>query len=131
MIRVAVVGAGAWGINHVRAFARQKGAELVLVCDPSDDALARAGSVAPRARKVHRLDEVLAATGVDAVVLATPAVEHAAQAVAVLEAGKHVLVEKPLALRTADAEKAVAAAARAGRTLMVGHLMLYHPVIDK
>src|SRR5262249_31480073 len=100
MIRVAVVGAGAWGVNHVRAFARQKGAELVLVCDPSDEALARAGSVAPRARKAKKLEEVLTASDVDAVVLATPAVDHAGQAAAVLEAGKHVLVEKPLALKT-------------------------------
>src|SRR5262249_50022856 len=65
----------------------------------------------------------------EAVVLATPAVAHAEMACQALAAGKHVLVEKPLALSTADAERVVAAAAAAGRTLLVGHLMLYHPAV--
>ncbi len=64
-------------------------------------------------------------------VLATPAVAHATQAQAALAAGKHVFVEKPMALSTADAEAVVAAAARAGKTLMVGHLMLYHPGYER
>jgi predicted dehydrogenase len=129
VIRVAVVGAGAWGINHVRAFARTKGAELVRICDPSDEALARARQLVPTARTGRDVGDALADPDVDAVVLATPAIHHAAHARAALEAGKHVLVEKPLALSPADAIAATAAAARAQKTLMVGHLMLFHPAV--
>lgn len=129
MTRVAVVGAGAWGINHVRSFARLKGAELVMVADASEASLARALALAPRARGGRDLEDALAAPDVDAVVLATPAVLHAAQAKAALAAGKHVFVEKPLALSAADARSVVDAAKAAGRVLMVGHLMLYHPAV--
>jgi predicted dehydrogenase len=65
------------------------------------------------------------------VVLATPAVAHAAHARQALEAGKHVFVEKPLALNAADADEVVRMAERAQRTLMVGHIMLYHPVVER
>lgn len=127
MVRVAVIGAGAWGINHVRTFARLRECELVLVCERDEARRRRAAAIAPGARLGARLSDALEADDVDAVVLATPAAHHADHARAALRAGKHVLVEKPLALRVADAEAVIAAAARAGRTLMVGHLMLYHP----
>jgi predicted dehydrogenase len=124
-VRVAVVGAGYWGINHVRAFAHARDCELVAVCDHDARTLERAAQLAPRARRCTAFEEVLGAD-VDAVALATPAVAHAAQAQAALAAGKHVFVEKPMALATADAEATLAAATRANKTLMVGHLMLYH-----
>ena len=131
MVRVAVVGAGAWGINHVRAMSRTAGAELVLVCDASSQARDRARAIAPRARLGADLAEALAAADVDAVVLATPAKHHAAQARMALNAGKHVLVEKPLALDAADAHAVVTAAETHKRTLMVGHLMLFHPAVER
>jgi predicted dehydrogenase len=131
MIRIAVVGAGAWGLNHVRTFARLPGATLTAVCDVDDAARARAAALAPGARLEAKLGDVLDAPDVDAVVLATPAARHADHARAALRAGKHVLVEKPLALRTADAQSVVALAEQAGRTLMVGHLMLHHPAFRK
>jgi predicted dehydrogenase len=131
VIRLAVVGAGAWGANHVRAFARLKGCDVAAVCDPSEDALARAKNLAPGARLTRDLGAVLDDASVDAVVIATPAVTHARVALDALAAGKHVFVEKPLALSSADAEAVVLAAEQAGRTLMVGHLMLYHPVVDR
>src|SRR5207249_2644530 len=107
------------------------GAELVAVCDPDAAALERAGRLAPGARRYGSLDEVLGDREVQAVVLATPAVAHAAQAMAALAAGKHVLVEKPLALNPDDAA-ALAQLARGSRTLlMVGHLMLYHPAYER
>ncbi len=131
VIRSAVVGAGRWGLNHVRAFSRAKEGVLVAVCDPLEAARLRARELAPDARLEASFQAVLAAPDVDAIVLATPAKHHAEMACAALQAGKHVLVEKPLAMRTADAEAVVAAAARAGRTLMVGHLMLYHPAVER
>ena len=130
-VRVAVVGAGYWGINHVRAFSRLANCTLVAVCDANEKALSRAHGLAPSARLEMNHRAVLDAIDVDAVVLATPAVTHAPLALEALAAGKHVFVEKPLALSEADAERVVAAAAQAGRTLMVGHLMLYHPGYEK
>jgi predicted dehydrogenase len=131
MLELAVVGVGAWGVNHVRAFARLKGVRVAAVCDPSGEALDRARGLAPGARAVRDFEGVLADPAIAAVVLATPAVTHAEMARAALAAGKHVLVEKPMALAAADAEAVVAAAAAARRTLMVGHLMLYHPAVDR
>lgn len=129
-VRVAVVGAGYWGINHVRTFATLPTAELVAVCDASERARARASALAPKARPYERLEQVLESNDVDAVVLATPAKEHARQAVAAIDSGKHVLVEKPLGLSVADALLVVEAAERSRTVCMVGHLMLYHPGVE-
>lgn len=135
MVRVAIVGAGRWGVNHVRAFARiglQGGpCEVRAVCDPSEEALAKAKKLVPHARLEKSYESILAAPDIDAVVLATPAKDHASMAVQAFSAGKHALVEKPLALEKEAAESVVAAAARAGRTLMVGHLMLFHPAVQR
>jgi predicted dehydrogenase len=131
MVRVAVVGAGAWGINHVRAMSRAKDAELVSVCDGNEAARSRAASIAPKVRLSADFADIVTASDVDAVVLATPAKDHAEQARMLLNANKHVLVEKPMALDAADAHSVVSAAETHKRTLMVGHLMLYHPAVDK
>lgn len=134
MIKLAVIGVGAWGINHVRAFARlaeRGGVEVTAVCDPSAEALKKAQRLAPRARAVSDPDEVFADPDVQAVVIATPAVTHARVALAAFAAGKHALVEKPLALSEHDARAVVEAANAAGRVLMVGHLMLYHPAVER
>jgi len=128
-VGLAVVGCGYWGIHHVRVAAAQRGARLVAVCDVDGGARARAARAAPGARPLATLDEVLADPAVNAVVLATPARSHADQAARALAAGRHVLVEKPLALAVADAEAVVDAAARAGLVLAVGHLMLHHPAV--
>jgi predicted dehydrogenase len=130
-IRVAVAGLGYWGPNLARNFGGLPGAELAWLCDASEDALARVGAQHPGARTTSDLGEVLADASVDAVVLATPVPTHAGLAERVLEAGKHCFVEKPLATTVADAERAVAAADRAGRLLMVGHLLEYHPGVAK
>jgi predicted dehydrogenase len=128
-VRVAVVGAGYWGINHVRTFARLEGCQLVRVCDQSEGSLKRAAGLAPGARLGTSFAEVLADPEVDAVVLATPAVAHAPQSLEALAAGKHVFVEKPMALRVSDAEAVARRAEETGRTFMVGHLMLYHAAV--
>jgi predicted dehydrogenase len=130
-IRVAVAGLGYWGPNLARNFGGLPGAELAWLCDASEDALARVGAQHPGARTTSDLGEVLADASVDAVVLATPVPTHAGLAERVLDAGKHCFVEKPLATTVADAERAVAAADRAGRLLMVGHLLEYHPGVAK
>ncbi|MEX0663485.1 MAG: Gfo/Idh/MocA family oxidoreductase [Acidimicrobiia bacterium] len=121
--RVAVLGCGYWGRNLVRVF-DQLGA-LMAVHDPDPtaaNAMSERHGVAARAR-----DELFADESVDAVAIAAPAARHAELALAAIDAGKHVFVEKPLALDVADAERVCTASESAGRVLMVGHLLQYHP----
>ncbi|HEY5428971.1 MAG TPA: Gfo/Idh/MocA family oxidoreductase [Solirubrobacteraceae bacterium] len=130
-ISVGVVGLGYWGPNLARNFASIPGCELAYVCDADDGARDRVGRMFPAARAVPELDQLLADPSLDAIVLATPVPTHAELAVRALQAGKHCFVEKPLAQSAADAERAVVAAQRAGRVLMVGHLLEYHPGVRK
>jgi len=131
LLRIGVAGLGYWGPNLARNFNAIPGCELAWLCDASSDALARVGASFPAATLTGELDEVLRDPSVDAVALATPVATHADLAVRVLEAGKHCFVEKPLAQTVADAERAVAAAEASGRVLMVGHLLEYHPGVQR
>jgi predicted dehydrogenase len=124
---VAVVGLGYWGPNLARNFDALPDAELRWLVDPSEDQREIVRGRFPRARLTGSLDEALADAEVQAVVVATPVPTHVDLARRCLEAGRHVFVEKPLAQSAADAESVVAAAREAGKTLMVGHLLEYHP----
>jgi predicted dehydrogenase len=130
-IRLGVAGLGYWGPNLARNFAAIDGIELAWLCDDDPSALERVGATLPVARRAASLDDLLADPALDAIVLATPVPTHAGLAERVLGAGKHCFVEKPLAHTAEDAERAVAAADAAGRTLMVGHLLEYHPGVAK
>jgi predicted dehydrogenase len=130
-ISVGVVGLGYWGPNLARNLAAIPGCEVSWLCDASEDARASLEGSFPRARSTDVLGDLLDDTQLDAIVLATPVPTHAELAVAALEAGKHCFVEKPLATTAADAERAVAAAEASSRTLMVGHLLEYHPAVAR
>src|SRR5918999_2523933 len=130
-LRVAVAGLGYWGPNIARNFAALPEAELAWCCDPSGAERERVAPMFPGARFTADLEEILADDGVDAVALATPVPTHEPLAIRVLEAGKHCFVEKPMAQSAAGAQAVVAAAEAAGRTLMVGHLLEYHPGVIK
>lgn len=130
-IQIGVAGLGYWGPNLARNFAALPGSNLRAVCDGSEAARARAAQQFPDASVAASLDELLNDPELDAIVLATPVPSHADLAVQVLDAGKHCFVEKPLAQSVAAAERAVAAAARNGKILMVGHLLEYHPGVLK
>jgi predicted dehydrogenase len=130
-IRVGVVGLGYWGPNLARNFAAIPGCELAWLCDGDAQARGKLERSFPAARSSAELDDLLSDPELDAVVLATPVPTHAQLAVAVAEAGKHCFVEKPLATTSEDAERAVAAAERAGTILMVGHLLEYHPAVAR
>jgi predicted dehydrogenase len=130
-VRVGVAGLGYWGPNLARNFAALPGCELSWCCDASDAARERWAPSFPRTRFTADLDELLADPDLDAVVLATPVPTHGGLAETVLRAGKHCFVEKPLAQSVGDAERVVAAARETGRTLMVGHLLEYHPGVIK
>ncbi len=126
-VGIGVAGAGYWGKNLVRAFAATPGARLVAVADADPKTRERMALAHPGARVVAELGDLLNEAAVDAVVLATPAALHAEHALACLSAGKHVLIEKPMALSVADGQRVAAAAETSGRVVAVGHLMAYHP----
>jgi predicted dehydrogenase len=130
-LRVGVAGLGYWGPNLARNFAAIADCEVAWCCDPDVQARERAAAAHPAARTTSEFSDLLDDPELDAIVLATPVPTHAELAVEVLEAGKHCFVEKPLAQSVAAAERAVAAAEASGRVLMVGHLLEYHPGIEK
>jgi predicted dehydrogenase len=130
-LQLGVVGLGYWGPNVARNLAAIPGCELSWLCDPRTEQRERVQRAFPGARTTGELGALLADDALDAVILATPVATHAPLARAVLDAGKHCFVEKPLATSTADAQAVVAAAARAERILMVGHLLEYHPAVGR
>ena len=121
--RVAVIGCGHWGKNLVRNFSELGG--LVAVHDP-EPAIASKMSAEFRVPAMA-WTEVLASRDVQAVAIAAPAVLHYKLASEALAAGKHVFVEKPIAVDVAEAAELCATADKRGLTLMVGHLLQYHP----
>jgi predicted dehydrogenase len=130
-LRVGVVGLGYWGPNLARNFHVLAGSELIWCCDASAAARDRTASIVPGTRMTGRIEDLLEDESLDAIALATPVPTHSELAVRVLEAGKHCFVEKPLAQSVADAERALAASRRSERTLMVGHLLEYHPAVRR
>jgi predicted dehydrogenase len=129
MARLAQVGLGQWGKNLARNFADL--ADLAWLCDLDDaqhDGLAQRY---PQARLTSKFDDVLADDSVEAVVIATPVPTHYDLARRALEAGKHVFVEKPPAMRGAELEDLCDLSEERGLVLMPGHLLLYHPGVKK
>ena len=128
-VNVAVVGVGYWGKNLVRNF-HDLGA-LTLLCDEQGSVEASCKSDYENVRFCRDFRAVLSDPSIDAVALATPAVTHYEMAKTALEAGKDVLVEKPLAIDVKHGEHLVALAKANSRILMVGHILRYHPAIPK
>ena len=125
--RIAVAGCGYWGVNLVRNFAGLRA--LVAVIDSRRSVAAECAAKYQVA--VRDWSEALADTAIDAVAIATPAEQHVRMIFDALEAGKHVFVEKPLALHHAEGARIVAEAEKRGRVLMVGHLLQYHAAFIK
>jgi predicted dehydrogenase len=130
-ITIGVVGLGYWGPNLARNLAAIPGCGLRWLCDASAPARERLHGANPGVRATADVQDLLDDPELDAVVLATPVPSHSELAVRVAQAGKHCFVEKPLATTAADAQLAVEAAERAGTTLMVGHLLEYHPAVHR
>jgi predicted dehydrogenase len=126
MVRVALIGLGHWGPNLARCLAANPAVELRWLVDLDAQRLSGMAARGVSARTASSFEQ-LPLSELDAVVIATPAATHAALVQAALEAGLHVLVEKPLTTAVAQAEALVALAEARGRTLMVGHVFLFNP----
>ncbi len=130
-LRAAVVGYGYWGPNLARNVMERPDLELACLCERDAD---RAAAFRQRVRDVPVITEyadVLADDDIDAVIVATPPATHHALVSGALEAGKHVLVEKPLARTSAEARDLVDMAAARDLVLMPGHTFLYSPAVNK
>lgn len=131
MIRIALVGCGHWGPNYLRIFQFMEEVKTLLACDRDRERLKRIQRQYPAVQTVTEVSAVLENTKIDAVVIATPASTHYELVKQSIRAGKHVLVEKPLALRVDEALELVQLAESAQRILMVGHTFLYNPAVRK
>jgi predicted dehydrogenase len=130
-ISVGVVGCGYWGPNLIRNFAENEGAALRWVCDKDARHLSKIARRYPVARASSDYAELLSDPRLDAVALATPVATHYDFARRALEAGKHVLVEKPFTASAREAEELIALAERRGLTLMVDHTFIYTGAVRK
>ena len=128
-LRVAQFGYGYWGPNLARNLYQMPGVELAYLVDRDPQVLANAAGLFPGTSLIGDADHVLADETVDAVVIATPAKTHFTLAQAALSVGKHVFVEKPLAMNLADARTLVDLAAERQRVLMVGHVFEYNSAV--
>ena len=127
-VNVGQAGLGHWGKNLVRNF--DELADLTWICDSDEARRAEFGARYPNARVTASFEEMLADDDLRAVVIATPVPTHHPLAKQALEAGKHVFVEKPPAMRAAEMKELVGLAEERGLVLMPGHLLLYHPAVQ-
>jgi predicted dehydrogenase len=131
MIEVAVVGAGGWGKNLVRNYAQIALARLRYVCDLDQKKLDQLAPQYPATRMTRDFGELLRDPDLHAVVIATNGPTHYPLGRQALEAGKDVYIEKPFTLEVVHAEELIRIAAERQRILMVGHLLEYHPVVER
>lgn len=129
MVKVAVAGFGYWGPNLVRIFNNLENCELIACCDRDTARLIAVRERYPGIYVTTSYEEILESRDVDAVVIATPARSHYEMVHSALLSGKHVLVEKPLAMNSTGAEDLINVAKGAGLVLMVGHTFLYSPAV--
>ena len=127
-VGVALVGLGYWGPNHLRVLQESDQAALRWICDADPERVERlAGRTAAAA--ATDIERVLEDTGAEAVILATPISTHFELASRCLEAGKHVLVEKPLAASSRDAQELIQLSRDRGLALMCAHTFLFSPAV--
>jgi predicted dehydrogenase len=130
-VRVAVIGAGHWGPNLIRNFEAPPASTVRLVVDRDADRLRQLRARFPSIAVAEDASTAFADPGIDAVVIATPTASHHALASAALQAGKHVLVEKPITTDSRQAEELVVLAERQRRVLMVGHVFLFNLAVQR
>jgi predicted dehydrogenase len=131
MIRVGVIGYGYWGPNLVRNFMTAPGSVVARVCDLREERLSPLQKLYPSLKTCTDATELIEDPQIDAVVIATPVSSHFDLAASALRAGKHVLVEKPLAAKSDQARKLVDEAAARKLVLLVDHTFVYTPAVRK
>lgn len=131
MIRVGLVGCGNWGRNYIRNFEHLDDVEMYACCDAEKDNLRRAARIYHEIKTCTQADDLINDSAIDALVLATPPNTHFELARRALESGKHVLVEKPLALTAEESRSLITLAKEKGKILMVGHILEYNPATLK
>ena len=131
MITVGVIGYGYWGPNLVRNFAEVPGGRVGFVTDLRSARLSQVTARYPATKVSTDYRDVINDPSVDAVAIATPVSTHHALSMAALDAGKHVIVEKPLAASLGEAKEVVEKALAMGATLMPGHTFLYSPAVNE
>ena len=129
-LSIGVVGLGYWGPNLARNFSQLSGCRLGALCDLDSERLDKIRPLHPGVARFSSFDSMLELADVDVIAVATPVLSHFCLAKAALLAGKHVLVEKPLAASVAECEQLIELAASRGLTLMVGHTFLYSEPIQ-
>ncbi|MHA2314625.1 MAG: Gfo/Idh/MocA family oxidoreductase [Candidatus Hermodarchaeia archaeon] len=128
-IRVGVIGVGAWGKNHVRVFSELEEATLAGIVDRDVE---RAKSYAQKFNTIHypNVEELLLQEDIDAVTICTPTVTHADLALQAIDAGKHLLLEKPMTDTAQQAHRVIDAAKSANTILMVGFVERFNPSVE-
>lgn len=130
-VGLALVGAGPWGLTLGRAAARLSNAQLRWICELDERRRAGAAELAPAARLTGALDDALADPNVGAVLVAVDSPRHHAVGRRVLEADRHVLIEKPMAMTVEHAAELANLASSRRKVLSVGHLLLHHPAVRR
>src|SRR5919106_5753496 len=131
LVQVAVVGVGGWGKNLARNYFQIPECTLKYICDLDKKKLEQLQLQLPGTIPTTRFENLLEDSDLQAIIIATTAATHYPLCKAALQAGKDVFVEKPFVLAVAQAEELIQIAAQEGRILMVGHLLEYHPVINR
>ena len=128
-MRLGLIGVGYWGPNYARVVSELPTAELVAACDISAEASELIRVRYPSVRTTQDPSDLIDADDLDGVIVSTPTSTHYPLTLALLEAGKHVLCEKPLARTTEECDQLITAAERAGRVLFVGHTFIFNPAV--
>lgn len=130
-MKIGIIGCGHWGKNYVRVLHELKGASVIACCDALKANIDNIKERYPKTLFTTDANDILKSKDIEAVVVATPASSHHALAMEALKNGKHLIVEKPLALTVKECEEMIAAAKKAKKTLMVGHTFLYNDSVRK
>jgi len=131
MIKVGVIGHGYWGPNLVRNFMAAPGSSVIAVCDKREERLTQLRKLYPTLAVYTEASDLINDPGIDAIVIATPVASHFDLALSAMKAGKHVLVEKPLATNSEQARKLIDEADKRQLVLMVDHTFVYTDAVRK
>lgn len=131
MTKIGIIGCGKWGQNYVRTLGNMADSPLYICCDQNGETLEKIQEQYPWVKVTKDYQEILQDQEVEGVIIVTPSDTHYQVARESLLAGKHILVEKPFTVNTTEAENLLKISTHLNKIVMVGHLLLYHPVLPK